>query len=165
MDEKPNLEPALKKMYSNLFLLLGLGTVVFLGVVLYAILGHTLDFSSDKAQASTEAPKALAVTEVAEEEIIDGIHTPTGLKVAEGFEIVRAQCTACHSGKLVAQNRATRTGWQEMIRWMQDSQGLWPLGENEPIILNYLATNYGPEETGRRANIKEVEWYILDLGD
>jgi hypothetical protein len=108
-------------------------------------------------------PPSGPITTVPPEEIVDSIHVPTGLRVAEGFDIVRVQCTACHSGKLVAQNRATRDGWEEMIRWMQKTQGLWPLGENEPIILDYLAKNYGPEETGRRANLEDVEWYILDL--
>ena len=31
-----------------------------------------------------------------------------------------------------------------MIRWMQETQGLWPLGEDEDRVLNYLAANYGP---------------------
>jgi hypothetical protein len=37
-----------------------------------------------------------------------------------------------------------------MIRWMQETQGLWPLGENEVPVLDYLATNYGPVNVGRR---------------
>ena len=52
-----------------------------------------------------------------------------------------------------------------MIEWMQATQGLWDLGENEPIILDYLATNYAPEEVGRRANLEEVAYYMLDLSD
>ncbi len=75
----------------------------------------------------------------------------TGLVIAPGYEQVKAQCTACHSGRLVAQNRADRDGWLQMIRWMQDTQNLWPLGEAEPVILNYLAENYGPLPRGRRA--------------
>jgi hypothetical protein len=100
-----------------------------------------------------------------EDLIKDGIHVASGLIYAEGFDIVRGTCTACHSAKLVTQNRATRAGWTEMIRWMQASQGLWDLGANEPIILNYLATNYAPEDIGRRANIdvEAIEWYVLDL--
>lgn len=162
-------EPPLKKLYDNLFLLLGLGTVLLFGTLLYAILGNNLNFSgSEKTLVADEQTTGSATTEtmastLPPEEVVDGIHVPTGLKVAEGFDIVRPTCTACHSGKLVAQNRATRQGWEEMIRWMQETQGLWPLGENEPIILDYLATNYGPEETGRRANLEAVEWYILEL--
>ena len=52
-----------------------------------------------------------------------------------------------------------------MIDWMQATQGLWELGDNEPIILDYLATHYAPEEVGRRANldVEEIGWYILEL--
>ncbi|MEN0051765.1 MAG: monoheme cytochrome C [Bacteroidota bacterium] len=95
----------------------------------------------------------------------DGIHLATGLVYAEGFEIVRASCTTCHSAKLVTQNRATRAGWEQMIDWMQATQGLWELGTLEPIILDYLATHYAPEDIGRRANLEpeEIAWYILEL--
>ncbi|PHN05150.1 hypothetical protein CRP01_17965 [Flavilitoribacter nigricans DSM 23189 = NBRC 102662] len=147
-------------------MLLGLAAVVLCVVLLYAIVAPSMDFSSPQPAANPQnqgTPVAAAPAGVEEEEIVDGVHVASGLIVAEGFETVRAQCTACHSGKLVAQNRATRTGWKEMITWMQNTQGLWPLGDNEPIILDYLATNYGPEETGRRANLEEVEWYILEL--
>lgn len=75
----------------------------------------------------------------------------TGLVIAPGYEQVKAQCTACHSGRLVAQNRADRDGWLQMIRWMQATQNLWPLGEAEAPILDYLATHYGPLPRGRRA--------------
>ena len=78
----------------------------------------------------------------------------TNLVLGPGFEQVKAQCTVCHSGRLVAQNRADREGWLQMIRWMQESQGLWPLGDAEPIILDYLAANYGPLPGGRRAPLK-----------
>ena len=98
-------------------------------------------------------------------EVENGIHLPTGLVYAEGFEWVRSTCTACHSAKLVTQNRATRAGWLEMIRWMQSTQGLWDLGEKEKPILDYLAKHYAPEEIGRRAAlpVAEIEWYILEL--
>lgn len=99
------------------------------------------------------------------DEVVDGIHLQTGLVYAEGFDIVRGMCTACHSAKLVTQNRATREGWEQMIDWMQETQGLWDLGKAEPVILDYLAKHYAPTEVGRRANldVTEVEWYILDL--
>ena len=78
------------------------------------------------------------------------IDAGSGLIVDTGFEQVRAQCGACHSLRLVLQNRADRDGWLQMIRWMQDTQGLWPLGEKEAVILDYLATHYGPVKSGRR---------------
>lgn len=100
------------------------------------------------------------------DKVVDGVHVQTGLIYAEGFDIVRRTCTACHSAKLVTQNRASREGWTEMIRWMQAKQGLWDLGDSEPAILNYLAAHYAPEEIGRRANldVEAIEWYILEMG-
>lgn len=165
MEQEPDLEPLLKRLYNKLFLLLGLAAFLLCGVLLFAILDNSLDFFHTPNTIAENTGAPVPNEEVVSDEVLDGIHLASGLKVEEGFEIVRAQCTACHSGKLVAQNRATRQGWEEMIRWMQQSQGLWSLGENEPAILNYLATNYGPEETGRRPNIEEIEWYILELDD
>ena len=75
--------------------------------------------------------------------------------------LVVANCTACHSGKLVTQNRASKEGWRNMIRWMQETQNLWQLGENEEKILEYLSTNYAPKDQGRRASLKVEEWYEL----
>ena len=73
----------------------------------------------------------------------------SGLVIAESWEIVKAQCTGCHSSKLITQNRATRKGWLDIIRWMQATQGLWHLGELEPVVLDYLAENYGVPERYR----------------
>lgn len=83
------------------------------------------------------------------------------LKEGKGIEIVKTHCTSCHSAKLIVQNRATREGWLSMIRWMQQTQNLWDLGEHEAVILDYLTTHYPPEEKGRRENLKNIEWYEL----
>ena len=90
-----------------------------------------------------------------------GIHVASGLIAAEGFELVQQNCGGCHSYKLVTQNKNTRDGWLETIRWMQETQKLWDLGENENPLLDYLAANYGPEETGRRKQLEIAEWYEL----
>lgn len=91
------------------------------------------------------------------------LDSATGLKIAPGFDMVRAQCTACHSSRLILQYRATREGWKERIRWMQQKQNLWDLGENEPIILDYLSKNYGPEKKEvRREPLQPIEWYKLN---
>lgn len=81
------------------------------------------------------------------------IDRATGLPIAAGFEQVRLHCSGCHSARLVAQNRATREGWLDLIRWMQRTQRLGPLGEDEPAILDYLATWLGPtrDRRARRA--------------
>ncbi len=43
----------------------------------------------------------------------------TGLVIAPGYDLVKVQCTVCHSAALITQSRATRTGWLDMIRWMR----------------------------------------------
>ena len=77
----------------------------------------------------------------------------TGLIDATGHNMVAAHCTACHSAKLISQNQMSRERWLETIRWMQSTQKLWPLGEAEPVILDYLTTWYGPKIQSRRAPI------------
>jgi hypothetical protein len=94
--------------------------------------------------------------------VIDGVHVASGLIVADGYEIVRTRCMRCHKGKTITQNRMERDGWEEAIRWMQETQGLEDLGEHESIILDYLAKNYAPESKGRRPNLENIEWYVLE---
>lgn len=74
----------------------------------------------------------------------------TGLVKAAGHDLVAGHCSACHSTKLISQNRMSRDTWLATIRWMQKTQNLWPLGDAEGPILDYLSTYYAPEETGRR---------------
>ena len=102
--------------------------------------------------------------EVAEEDpdrIENGIHLRTGLIAADGLMETVNNCTNCHSAKLLTQNRLSKEGWVSAIRWMQETQNLWDLGENEKIIVNYLTTNYPPEIKGRRGNLGEINWYEL----
>jgi len=69
---------------------------------------------------------------------------------APGWKIVDANCTVCHSARLIVQQRADRRGWLRIIRWMQDTQGLWLLTpETENTILDYLASAY-PESAATR---------------
>ena len=140
--------------------LIALSLFAPLGMVTYAIGGNAFSRTNPQ-KAAPERPAAAAPPD---EGITNGVHIASGLVVAEGFETVKATCTACHSGKLVTQNRATREGWEDLIRWMQQTQGLWELGDQEKIILDYLAANYAPEETGRRAHLEpdEIQWYLLD---
>jgi len=95
----------------------------------------------------------------------DGIHLASGLAAGKGLAEVRANCTNCHSAKLITQNRMTRDGWRQSIIWMQQTQGLWDLGEYQGIILDYLAENYAPQDSGRRRQLtlSESDWYKLDL--
>ncbi len=76
----------------------------------------------------------------------------TGLVIDDNWQIVSAHCGACHSTRLVTQNRGTRETWLNLIRWMQETQGLWPFNEpTEQILLDYLEKHYGPLSASRRA--------------
>lgn len=87
----------------------------------------------------------------------------TGLVVSEHLDLVIANCTGCHSSKLITQFHTDRQGWLEKIRWMQQKQKLWDLGDSEPKILDYLAKNYPPnEKVNRRAALQNIEWYRLN---
>jgi hypothetical protein len=105
-------------------------------------------------------PEALAAAD-GTKGIVEGIDTLTGL-IAEGdYLLVKGNCLACHSANLITQNRATAAGWNAMIDWMQEKQGLADLGINRQPIVTYLATYYAPEKSGRRPALKNVEWYRL----
>jgi len=95
---------------------------------------------------------------------IDG---ESGLIVDPNLMMVKSQCTACHSSKLILQHRFTRVGWLERIRWMQKYHKLWDLGESEKVVLDYLEKHYGPESgvktsAFRRAPLKGIQWYKLE---
>ncbi len=93
--------------------------------------------------------------------IENGIHVRTGLIDAPGLQETVNNCTNCHSAQLVMQNRMSAERWHATIRWMQQTQNLWPLGEKEDVIVDYLVTNYPPKEKGRREALKDVQWYDL----
>jgi hypothetical protein len=86
----------------------------------------------------------------------------TGLIADANLYMVKAQCTSCHSSKLILQNRFTRDGWKQKIRWMQAKHNLWDLGETEKQVLDYLEKYYAPTASiARRAPLKDVKWYKL----
>lgn len=126
-------------------------TLAALMIVLALIIGFGWLFMTDPDFFS-EKP---AVTEV-----VQG-SDETGFIEGDHKMLVVANCTGCHSAKLVTQNRASREGWKNTIRWMQETQNLWDLGGNEEKILDYLSTHYAPEDQGRRANLEVDEWYEL----
>lgn len=109
--------------------------------------------------------RTTTIKELAEEssdQIEDGVHVRTGLIAKEGYQLVINNCTSCHSAKLVIQNRMTTEQWNATIRWMQATQNLWELGDNQTVIVDYLVDNYPVTNTGRRANLTAVEWYELE---
>ncbi len=120
------------------------------GFIIAAFIGAALLGACSKEEPAPPAPAAKPEVVVAEPEL-DPV---TGLIMAQDWEIVRANCTPCHSAKLVTQQRGTAEQWLTMIRWMQAKQNLWPFDENtERRIIAYLANNYPPDAARRRAAI------------
>lgn len=76
----------------------------------------------------------------------------TGFAMTGDWEVVRANCVACHSSKLITQQRGSAQQWLSLIRWMQEKQGLWQFDPaTEEKIIAYLADNYPPSDAQRRA--------------
>lgn len=102
------------------------------------------------------------ISEIDPNRVENGIHVRTGLIEAEGLQEVINNCITCHSSKLIIQNRMGEEQWNSTIRWMQETQGLWDLGDNQKIIVDYLTTNYPLLKKGRRKALSNIEWYKLD---
>ena len=105
-----------------------------------------------KEQAEAEAPAEPSPERQAETIAEPELDPVSGLKMTGDWVLVRASCTACHSGKQITQQRGTVDQWISMIRWMQDKQKLWqfdPITEGK--IVAYLAENYPPNPAQRRA--------------
>ena len=88
--------------------------------------------------------------------------TMPGLIDDTGLLLVLQHCNACHSTQLISHNRMNKAGWKSTIRWMQATQNLWDLGEDEDIVLTYLAKNYAPSAIGRRQSLIVEQWYLLE---
>ena len=100
--------------------------------------------------------------EVEEQLTENSLDPDSGLRNDPNLMLVKANCTACHSSKLITMNRMSRERWKETIRWMQEKQNLWDLGESEPLVLDYLEKYYAPEpQATRRKNLEAIEWYEL----
>lgn len=139
-----------KRFRSLRFTLLSL--VVILGLLMWL----TWIYYSNPGVLTPDEPiipsDEMVIAEASTNELVDGPHKA----------LVVANCSGCHSLRLVTQNRASREGWKNMIRWMQKTQNLRDLGEYESKILDYLSENYAPATQGRRANLEVSEWYELE---
>ncbi len=139
---------------SNKWILFGF--IFTIGLVLVSFIAYLLYFESNKKPENMVNEQAIS-----DNEIENGIHVRTGLKEGEGLMTVVTHCTACHSAQLIIQNRMNKERWNATIRWMQETQNLWPLGENQEVIVNYLVKNYPVYSKGRRENLQNIEWYEL----
>jgi hypothetical protein len=83
---------------------------------------------------------------------IDAIAAPSGfdpgddywgLPRSKGVEIVAGYCSACHSLALVMQQRQSREGWDELLNWMVEKQGMAdPDPTTRAAILGYLSREF-----------------------
>lgn len=142
-----------------------LQVIYWLGIVITSVLFNTTDTAVVGDFPIAGLPRLTKIK--ADWQATDTLKADaeTGLALDDKLMLVKAHCTSCHSPKLIIQNRFTRDGWKEKIRWMQRTQKLWDLGESEPAVLDYLAKHYGPEAKafdGRRMPLKNVKWYPLD---
>ena len=128
---------------------------VAMGIAMLHIYDPSLQvFESSESNATQEL--------VDEDAIVNGIHLQTGFVDDTGLMTVVNNCTNCHSAQLVIQNRMSKERWNATIKWMQETQNLWDLGENQEIIVNYLVKNYPAIDKGRREGLKNIDWYELN---
>ncbi len=133
-----------------------------LAIILALIAGYFLSERED-SPAIPDGTEGTAISPDKDPDAIEnGIHLRTGLIAAEGYREVINNCTNCHSASLVTQNRMDAKGWEATIRWMQETQNLWDLGEKQQLIIDYLVTNYPVQNKGRREPLTDVEWYSLE---
>lgn len=67
-----------------------------------------------------------------------------GLPRTEGYEAVFNSCSGCHSLRTVMQQRLTAAGWDSVLTWMVEQQGMPPLEpDRRAQIIVYLTRHYG----------------------
>jgi len=99
-------------------------------------------------------PLCFAINAAAQDSPV--IDPETGLVVDDSWELVRANCSSCHSIQLVTQNRMNATSRQHTIHWMQEKHNLWDPGVNEAPIISYLEKHYGiPDVPHRRQPLNQ----------
>ena len=71
--------------------------------------------------------------------------TPEALPEGPGRDEAFYACTACHGTAVIGRSRLTREGWDELMDWMTEKQGMAPLeGEERRVIVDYLARAFPP---------------------
>lgn len=156
MEEHQQFKDQVRSIYK-------LFTIVFMFVGVLAVMMIYLisDPSFSAFKKSVPVEYVSVQEEVDDDKIENGIHLRTGLVEADGLMEVVYNCTNCHSAKIIIQNRMNTERWKATILWMQQTQNLADLGNNEDIIINYLVTNYPPLAKGRRQILTNIEWYEL----
>ncbi len=71
--------------------------------------------------------------------------TPEALPEAPGREETFYACVACYGTAVIRRSRLTREGWDELMDWMTEKQGMARLeGEDRRVIVDYLARVFPP---------------------
>lgn len=73
----------------------------------------------------------------------DPMDTNWGLPPGDGQELVAAWCAACHSMRIVMQQRASKERWDALLIWMVEKQGMAEMPpEDREAVLSYLSENF-----------------------
>jgi cytochrome c len=106
---------------------------------LIAYLNTQSDSPLEQGQSENEQSASTEDAETSEEDFGQLVNAP-------GAEETFYACTACHSEMIVAQQGKTREGWDDMLVWMVEEQGMAEIPEDERnIILDYLAEHYNTD--------------------
>lgn len=63
------------------------------------------------------------------------------------WEVVRGNCSPCHSIRLVTQQRLDRANWEWVMEDMVKKYGAtWISKDLQKIIIDYLVKHYGPDQ-------------------
>ena len=74
----------------------------------------------------------------------------TNLPSGKGKEIVQQHCSGCHALKVVTSKRASKPQWASIVDQMV-SRGAEVDDDDIEVVVEYLATNFGPLKSGAGA--------------
>lgn len=98
---------------------------------------------------------ALCVITLAAEKTITLPAETATLKPGPGVELVTSQCLLCHSADYIStQPRLTRAAWKAEVVKMQQKYGAPIMTNNIEALADYLARNYGKENSSAQAKPK-----------
>ena len=138
--------------------------LMLFGVIIIAVIGILFFSTHQKDSDSNSQFRWPSSPEIASSKPDTSYTFENLLADGPGLDAINRHCTNCHSTRLIIQNRMSRLRWEDNIRWMQETQGLWDLGRDHTVVLDYLSTNYAPQQIGRRSNLEsdKLEWYLLE---
>jgi cytochrome c len=101
---------------------------------------------SAAALVAATLPLAVAAQDDGQDDTTADVGDVGALYPAEGAGVTYSYCVGCHSEMLVAQQGQTREGWDDLLQWMVEKQGMQPIpSEDRKIILDYLSEHYNTD--------------------